>query len=1702
MKDWIKKRMAGILTGLVIVGAGTAVLANAKGISTLFQADRFRQFDDRYQAEDYDFVAGDGENMDLADKGADGEEDGTQEVLEGDNTPSEEPQPETQESQPEPEPSEEAPEEVQQPKNLTEEGNDSGIPEISKAENTDPSAPKEDDTKAGYEIVDSREDNTIDKPGDSTNNGGNTVTPGGNGDNAGTGGNGDGENGGNSGSGETPGGGDQTGEDNTGKDDAGKDDQKPNGDNTKPNPDVKPDPDPTPDQEESWEDAQLKPRDPAQTQYGTLTGLSAVINRSFYCLGDAFQAEDAVVTASFKEADGSSVTKELSYGDDGYQVVFSTSSTGNKTAVFRYMGMTARTPYKVLSVMIIPKYYAYTESSPDKIFMSDFPGAPLKDMWGEEAYDAITTVKQASFEAVSGNVFNLLEVHRRMIAYLGNAEVKEVFSQVLADSLNSVVFLKEGEDGYLTTMLPGFANIVSGAKMDERTYVYYPASDWGTVTKSLSNIVTAVPDGYKIRRVTVNEGDWSNYTADQVLEQYTGTEETVTVPMGVTKVALQMDTPNSYVKTLVLPESVQSLDIESIRRCFPNLKEYVQADGETTSVGAFEVEEDILYSADGTTLVSVPGGKKEITVPAKVTKLGAGCFAGLGSDCEITFTGDKAPKVEEGGTGFSGKIIVPDSLQDVILKSFVLSFGTESENITFVTESGEENPYVFDEEGSVLTIKGQEQVLAGIRQNTRGLFQTESLPKKYSKIGEGAFAGCTYLTDIEIGENITKLCTGSLILPENVETVTLLSGGIEIDPKLFGDPADNSVPDILIYVKEEDYEDYLEQWEKVLDPVYGEGTAKGLLTAAEGEYLYEDGAKYLVMKKDGEVCYRLLRVYAKNKTAFMAKEGTIDVASDAFEGCTNLEILYLPSVESFDESLISDCTGLETVALGKEALAGEADSASEGPLFSEEKSGNPFEEEDTPQELEILSEGRDYEAFVYEDGVLYGEAEDGSYILLNVRSDHEGTVEVKANTKSLYHEAFRGCSSLTQIAFTEPAKIETIGYKCFEGLELFKELDLSGFTSLKEIDDRAFALCTSLKVMVLPNQLTVLGDGVFYGCVSLKEITLSENLESMGESCFENCAAMEEITLDGKLTGIARYCFYGCRRLIKITVSDSQKAMIKVLGAEAFGQCGTLESLDFSGCTSLAHIGQRAFEGCSKLGSVKLPGSLEEVPDYCFENCTELSIVQLQGSKLKTLGSYIFGESLSEFVHLWVPEELFTQAKESYREQLEEEYGEGVLDRILGVISDKIEIVKGITFELTENGRILKEAYPSLSGTYTVPSDTIRIEDEAFKDCTKLKEIEIKTDTSLELGARAFEGCIGLETAALFGSISNWEEDTFLGCTSLKKAYIGYDGSTIERVGTRAFKGCEALSSAGAVEFRGNIKVIGEEAFKDCVNIPSFGANALFQKSLTEIEDSAFENCASLNNLLTSKYTGLQKMGKYVFRNCDSMQNPSVPAGVKSIGEGCYMDCDKLKTVSFYGALEEYPKDCFKNCPNLTKTGGTAAAFAGLKRIGESAYEGCTSLNASDALKWGLEKYTNLEEIGDRAFAGCTTLSYATLASTLKSIGAEAFDGCTSLGKLTIQAENPPTFGVFHPDTMGEEFAIRVPDSKEEEDVVYLSYLETLTEVLGRKEAFRLLDSESDGAKERKYQADISGGDLSGGDADGTVTDGDAGKSLRMQTGK
>ena len=79
---------------------------------------------------------------------------------------------------------------------------------------------------------------------------------------------------------------------------------------------------------------------------------------------------------------------------------------------------------------------------------------------------------------------------------------------------------------------------------------------------------------------------------------------------------------------------------------------------------------------------------------------------------------------------------------------------------------------------------------------------------------------------------------------------------------------------------------------------------------------------------------------------------------------------------------------------------------------------------------------------------------------------------------------------------------------------------------VSEIGNTAFAECTTLKEVWIPNSVTSLGTISFYGCENLELAVIGSGVTVLPEDAFKNCTALRKIVLSDALTDIPMRAFW------------------------------------------------------------------------------------------------------------------------------------------------------------------------------------------------------------------------------------------------------------------------------------------------------------------------------------------------------------------------------------------------------------------------------------------------------------------------------------------------------------------------------------------------------------------------------------------------
>ena len=100
-------------------------------------------------------------------------------------------------------------------------------------------------------------------------------------------------------------------------------------------------------------------------------------------------------------------------------------------------------------------------------------------------------------------------------------------------------------------------------------------------------------------------------------------------------------------------------------------------------------------------------------------------------------------------------------------------------------------------------------------------------------------------------------------------------------------------------------------------------------------------------------------------------------------------------------------------------------------------------------------------------------------------------------------------------------------------------MNLSVFTGLKTVYQEAFSGCTKLGLgfatVKLPGAKYM--EKAFAGCTTLKDLDLSV-VGYVGESCFNGCTSLESLTLPTLSAYVGNGAFLGCTKLVDNGIVD------------------------------------------------------------------------------------------------------------------------------------------------------------------------------------------------------------------------------------------------------------------------------------------------------------------------------------------------------------------------------------------------------------------------------------------------------------------------------------------------------------------------------------------------------------------------------------
>ena len=331
--------------------------------------------------------------------------------------------------------------------------------------------------------------------------------------------------------------------------------------------------------------------------------------------------------------------------------------------------------------------------------------------------------------------------------------------------------------------------------------------------------------------------------------------------------------------------------------------------------------------------------------------------------------------------------------------------------------------------------------------------------------------------------------------------------------------------------------------------------------------------------------------------------------------------------------------------------------------------------------------------------------------------------------------------------------------------------DLKKITSVKFEEDSRF---------------TTFGNNVFMGDEALLSVEIPQNTIAIGENIFEGCTELVDLYYNAiDCTGIDKntVLLNGVGDAgVNVTIGN------KVVIVPQYFLAKTEDKSDYKvsgitfeeGSTCLV-IGDYAFEGVNSIATLDIADSVEIIGGYVFKDCTLLTAINFgKDSKLESMGEKIF-ENCPSMTTLKLPK---------YLESIDATTFDG-MSKVLTSISVDSE---NENYHARGNCLIKTEGATLVLGcrNSTIPDYVVNIANGAFKNCSELKNIVIPESVKV-IGDEAFYWCINVENITFQGEgLETIGQNAFVYCSKVNRVTLP---SSLKRVGAYAFLYCSGLKT-------------------------------------------------------------------------------------------------------------------------------------------------------------------------------------------------------------------------------------------------------------------------------------------------------------------
>jgi len=312
------------------------------------------------------------------------------------------------------------------------------------------------------------------------------------------------------------------------------------------------------------------------------------------------------------------------------------------------------------------------------------------------------------------------------------------------------------------------------------------------------------------------------------------------------------------------------------------------------------------------------------------------------------------------------------------------------------------------------------------------------------------------------------------------------------------------------------------------------------------------------------------------------------------------------------------------------------------------------------------------------------------------------------------------------------------GFKNVETLEIPSTID---GVNIVKISNYAFQNQSSLKSIVLPNEIIDIGISAFENCNNLVEVNFPEKLQYIRRDAFKNCA-LKEINIFSNVKIIGDSAFENCNFLESITVDNNNKSY--------YSKDEVLFKYDNYEPSLIK------YPAAHDRKEYTIPDNIKVIEKSAFWNCSNLTNITIPETVKTMSGSVFFGCNSLEFINVNKNNSNFSSVD--------------------GVLFNK-EKTKLIQYPVGNNRE-----------EYFIPNGVKTIGNQAFMECIGLKNIVISDSVEL-IGNSAFWDCEKLDNVLIPEGVKKIEDYVFYSCGSLSN--VTFKKETPENYADNIFWGSD-----------------------------------------------------------------------------------------------------------------------------------------------------------------------------------------------------------------------------------------------------------------------------------------------------------------------